>query len=307
MRISVIGISMIAVAVVGLAVSYARKTLPAERRWWIPLAMIPIVVLLLQLPISLPVWNLLPKLRFLQFPWRWLVVLEAPMAIFFATAVWPVRPWRRVAAAAMCSAVFLTAASVAALVFFQPCDDDDNIFTLVRIYPTGAGFEGTDEYAPLGADNSLAVTGMPGACLVTDPTISMGQAADDTLPAWDAKSCDETFAASPVRVKDHAEHLHIVGIPDHAGYLVLRLRTYPAWQIRVNGRPVGSLPHRDDGLIAVPVPAAPVDLTVDWVTTPDVRAARWISGVAVIALIGLWLAERRLRRTGLSSKECLST
>ncbi len=59
-----------------------RNTLPAKLCWWFPLALIPLAVLFLQLPISLPVWNLLPKLRFLQFPWRWLVVLEAPMAIF---------------------------------------------------------------------------------------------------------------------------------------------------------------------------------------------------------------------------------
>ena len=61
------------------------------RSWWIPLALIPVAVLLLQLPISLPLWNLLPKLRFLQFPWRWLVVLEAPLGIFFAAAIWPAR------------------------------------------------------------------------------------------------------------------------------------------------------------------------------------------------------------------------
>ena len=89
MRVSLIAVTMIAVALAGLLISRMRKTLPAPRRWWIPLALIPVAILLLQFPISLPVWNLLPKLRFLQFPWRWLVVLEAPMAIFFAAAVWP--------------------------------------------------------------------------------------------------------------------------------------------------------------------------------------------------------------------------
>ena len=81
-RVSIIAVIMIAVALAGLLVSRLRNTLPAKLRWWFPLALIPLVVLFLQLPISLPVWNLLPKLRFLQFPWRWLVVLEAPMAIF---------------------------------------------------------------------------------------------------------------------------------------------------------------------------------------------------------------------------------
>ena len=56
----------------------------------------------------------------------------------------------------------------------------------------------------------------------------------------------------------------------HAGYLVLRLRSYPAWQVKVNGQPAASLPLRDDGLMAVPVPQGPVDVTVDWTATPDV-------------------------------------
>ena len=61
---------------------------PADRCWWIPLAIIPVAVLFLQFPASAFLWNTLPKMRFLQFPWRWLVVLEAPMGIFFASALW---------------------------------------------------------------------------------------------------------------------------------------------------------------------------------------------------------------------------
>ena len=58
---STIAVMMLAVALGGLVVSRMRKSLNAERRWWIPLALIPLAVLLLQFPISLPVWNLLPK------------------------------------------------------------------------------------------------------------------------------------------------------------------------------------------------------------------------------------------------------
>ena len=51
--------------------------------------------------------------------------------------------------------------------------------------------------------------------------------------------------------------------------------------IRVNGQlDHRSLPKRDDGLIAVPVPQGPVDLTVDWTITPDVVAGRWLSASA---------------------------
>ena len=88
---STIAVLMIAAALAGLLACWLRGRLPAQRSWWLPLALIPAAVLLLQFPFSRPLWNLLPDLRFLQFPWRWLGVLEAPMAVFFAAALWPLR------------------------------------------------------------------------------------------------------------------------------------------------------------------------------------------------------------------------
>jgi hypothetical protein len=300
---SVIAVMMLAVALGGLVVSRMRKSLNAERRWWLPLALIPLAVLLLQLPISLPVWNLLPKLRFLQFPWRWLVALEAPMAIFFASAVWPAasaRRWSRAAAAGVCAAVFLAVTATAGLVFFQPCDEEDAVAGMLASYSSGVGVGGTDEYEPPGADDSQVATGLPGACLVSDPSTLLGEGsgAPDAAPVWDATqgSCEEAFAASLVRVKNHAEHFEIVANTSQAGYLVLRLRSYPAWRVEVNGRPIADLPQRGDGLIAVPVPKGPANLTVDWTTTPDAVAGRWVGGLALLLLAALWLLERRLQR-----------
>jgi hypothetical protein len=304
---SILAVAMVAVAVGGLLVSWRRKSLKAERRWWIPLALIPFAVLVLQFPISLPAWNLLLKLRFLQFPWRWLVALEAPMAIFFASAVWPTasaRRWSRVAVAAACAAVFLAVTATAGRVFFQPCDEEDAVAGMLAKYRSGAGAGGTDEYEPPGADDSLLAFGLPAACLVADSSILLGKGSGepDAVPVWDAAqgSCDETFAASPVRVKNHAEHFEMVANTGHAGYLVLRLRSYPAWRVEVNGRPVADLPQRDDGLIAVPVPKGPVDLAADWTTTPDVVAGRWLSGLALLLIAALCLLERKLSSPRLS-------
>ena len=300
---SMIAVTMLAVALGGLVVSRLRKSLKAERRWWISLALIPFAVLFLQLPISLAVWNLLPKLRFLQFPWRWLLVLEAPMAIFFASAVWPAasaRRWSRAAVAGACAAVFLAVTATAGLIFFQPCDEEDAVAGMLASYRSGVGVAGTDEYEPPGADDSLLATGLPGACLVGDPATLLGEGSGepDAAPIWQAAqgSCEEAFAASPVRVKNHEEHFEIVANTGQAGYLILRLRSYPAWRVVVNDRPIADLPQRGDGLIAVPVPKGPVNLTVDWTATPDAVAGRWVSGLALLLLAALWLLERRLQR-----------
>jgi 6-pyruvoyl-tetrahydropterin synthase related domain len=307
-RVSLIAVSMVAVALAGLLIAWRRKTLLADHRRWIPLALIPIAVLLLQLPFSLAIWNLLLKLRLLQFPWRWLVVLEAPMAIFFVAGVWPrvsARRWVRIAIPAVCAALFLTATATAAINFFQPCDDEDAVAPMVEVNHSGTGFQGTDEYAPVDADNSMVATGLPDACLVTDPDTTLG--ALDTPganPDWwvEQRSCDAIYSAIPQPAQDHPEHLHFVAVLPHAGYLILRLRTYPAWRIMLNGHPAGPFIQRDDGLIDLPVPQGPVDLTVDWTTTPDIVAGRWLTALALLLLIALGLLEHRtnsLRHPGL--------
>jgi len=298
-RVSLIAVSMVAVALAGLLIAWRRRTLPADYRRWLPLALIPLAVLFLQLPVSLALWNLLPELRFLQFPWRWLVVLEAPMAMFFAAAVWPRREnlrWLRMAVPAICAAFFLAATATAYHSFFQPCDDEDAVVPMVQVYRTGAGFQGTDEYAPADADNSIVATGLPDACLVTDPETTLGVVnTPGANPDWwvEQHSCDATFSAIPRPAQTHPESMHINGVMPHEGYLILRLRSYPAWRIVLNGRTLGQFVRRDDDLIAVPVPQGSINLTVDWTTTPDILAGRWITELALLLLTALWLLERR--------------
>ena len=297
-RVSAIGVTMVAVALAGVAVSWWRRTLPANRRWWIPLALIPVVVFFLQLPASEFVWNALPKLRFLQFPWRWLVVIEAPMAIFFASAVWAGRRFWRVLVIVACCAVFAVATVFAMFSLFQGCDEEDQVNGIVRDYQEGTGVAGTDEYAPPGADNSLVPTGLPFACLLTDPTATLGKGDPDMTPDWSADqgSCDATYAES---AQDSEHHRLFADIP-HAGYLVLRLRSYPAWRLNVNGHAVSNMPSRDDGLMAIPVSPGRVELTADWTTTPDVLLGRFISIGALVLITLLWFLDRRRIRARLS-------
>jgi hypothetical protein len=297
-RVSIIAVTMIIVALLGLLVSWKRGTLTGAKRWWVPLALIPLGLLLLQLPISRPVWNLLPKLRFLQFPWRWLVALEAPMALFFASAVWLAAGKRRVIALMACALVFAATSVAAGMLFFQYCDNDDRVSGMLDVYRSGDGFQGTDEYAPPGADNTLVASNLPAACLVEDADATLGEGDPNLQPEWTAaqRSCKATFETAAAGGKPHAEHVRISGNMPQAGYLVLKLRSYPAWRVRVNGQSVNSLPVRDDGLIAVPVAQGPATIAVDWTTTGDVLLGRWLSVVSLALLAGLSLAECRWKR-----------
>lgn len=300
-KVSIIAVSMIALSLLALLVIWRRGKLP-PRRIWVPLALIPAAILFLQFPASLPVWDAFPKLRFLQFPWRWLVALEAPMGIFMATALSTTARRNKFAVIAAFSVAFVAAAIAARIFYFQKCYPEDAVPAMLGVYTSGSGFEGTDEYAPPGADDTLVATGMPGACLVKDPTTLLGAGDPDSNPQWSPGqgTCDAIFPLQHVSRKPDAEHLRVEAAIPHAGYLILRLRMYPAWNVRLNGRRVAAMPQRQDGMIAVPVSGGPADLTIDWTTTRDVLAGRWISMAALILVIGLGVSERRPARPRLS-------
>ena len=312
-QVSWIAVSMIAVALVAAIVCYLRRSFPKPEI--IPLAAIPVVVLFLLFPISRPVWHTLPQMPFLQYPWRTLEAVEAPMAIFIVAAVWPASRDARIARGAILAtfaALFVGATIYAGTAFFQVCYPEDTVASMLVGYRAGAGFEGMYEYEPPNGDISTVPTGFPDACLVTDPNIVFGKPDPDdpdANPAWapDQNTCQAAFTWAEGHPKSsggaqlNPEHRRITATIPHAGYLVLHLERYPAWSIRLNGQVLTSdsasaVVDRNDGLIAVPVPQGPIDLTVDWTTSPGDVAGRWFTVLSAMLLIALSRYELRQRR-----------
>jgi hypothetical protein len=185
--------------------------------------------------------------------------------------------------------------------FFQDCDEEDAVAGMLSVYRAGTGFEGVDEYAPAHADNSLLAMGLPVACLSPTATTSLGQASVGGELEWspDQGGCEKTFPAAADR-HESAENLSVDADVPYGGYLILRLRRYPAWRVRVNGQLAAPQPERADGLIAVPIPQGKNHVAVDWTATEDTRMGRWLSALALVLLIGLWWTERKLAPARLS-------
>ena len=297
-RVSMVAVVMLVVAFGGGAIAWIRGVVPGQRRWWLPLALIPPAVLFLLLPVSQPVWNALPELRMLQFPWRWLVVLEAPMALCFASAAWFDRRPVRIPVLAACAALFVGTSLVA----YQSWFLESNTFEaeVQESVREGAGVLGKPEYAPPGIQFPQVDKPVPDACLLD------ASAPGDTgsAPAWDGESasCKSSAWQESVLIADPShsdaapymqEQRRIMGVAEHAGYLILRLRYYPAWGVKVNGIEVTPRAERERGLMAVPVPQGKVLVSVDWTTTSDVVAGRCVSGVALLLVIGLYSFERK--------------
>jgi hypothetical protein len=284
----------VGLAAVGFGVSLLKRRLTRESRHiWLPLALLIPVLFLLQFSISAPVWNALPKLQFLQFPWRWLTVLGTPFAIFLALAT-PLGSRRARCWSALVWAVILIAfAAVSTLTFVQYCDDEDQISNQLSVFQDGTGVDGTDEYAALGTDNTLVASGLPDGCLVDDALQDLGEGDSNTAPVWAAEqgSCNVTYTAQLWQ----NEHKRLQFNSDQDGFVILRLRHYPAWLITVNGRALTQLPaQREDGLVVVPIKEGASTIDIRWATTQDVLWGRWVSLGALLLLVILWLAERRL-------------
>ncbi|MGA2897367.1 MAG: 6-pyruvoyl-tetrahydropterin synthase-related protein [Acidobacteriaceae bacterium] len=301
-QVSLVAVAMLVVAFAGGAIAWFRGVVPGERRWWLPLALIPPVVLFLLLPVSLPVWYGLPELRTLPFPWRWLVVLEAPMAICFASAAWFDRRALRIPMLAACAALFMGISLAAFPVWFvEGTSLEASIQKSVR---EDVGVLGQPEYAPPGIRFPLVDRIVHSACLLDSPPDATLQSEAGLAPAWDGESasCNSSSWQEAILIGDPSqsdaapymqEQKRIMGVAEHAGYLILRLRYYPAWGVRVNGIPVTPRAERERGLMAVPVPQGKVQVSVDWTTTSDVVAGRWVSAVALLLVTGLYLFERK--------------
>ena len=210
----------------------------------------------LTLAITNPLWNILPKLRFMQFPWRWLLCLGIPFTLLIVLGV---RRWTsRVA-------FYLVTLCVIAFGWqhFQPpwWDNAADLREMQDNIVTGAGYEGVDEYTPVGADPSLVDKD------ARRVTVDGPAHAAIRVSQW-----------NPERKVLTAE----MSAPDN---LALRLFNYPAWRVEVNGHLVQAGTRGGTGQMMVPVGAGANRVEINFVRTWDRRLGGWISVMALILII----------------------
>ena len=69
---------------------------------------------------------------------------------------------------------------------------------------------------------------------------------------------------------------------------------YPAWQVKANGSPVLNRPHRDDGLMTIPVSTGQTHLEITYIPTPDVWWGRGLTAASLLlALLTIFVTRHR--------------
>jgi len=249
------------VAAAGLCLTWAGLGLTRKKRrdlpalWW-TLAIFGGAASLLLFSVTSPFWLLLPKLRFVQLPWRWLLCLNVVFALVITMSFqkW----WSR----------FLVAMAMLAVVAFTwhriqtPWwDTAADVEELRDQLQSGAGYEGTDEYVPTGAD-PYEINQEAGRA-----TLLGGGHSRVHVQEWSPeKRVLSTELSGPANV-------------------VLKLFNYPAWRVEVNGEAVTPQTKEVTGQMIIPLERGKSTVRVTFQRTKD-RVLGQLLSLAALLTIG---------------------
>lgn len=253
------------------------------RLWLLPGALLLPVLAFLHFPASALLWNYLPKLKFLQFPWRLQLAVGLLAAMLAASACDRTLPLRLKKPAIPVLFLFVFFLSWKTLPLYQSCDEEDAVSGQILSFQDGKGIEGTDEYAPLGADNTAVQKNLPDARFYR--SAQEGQAPENSINTPWVSAADSTSAIASFAPGSTSEKKYLRLTAPTAGFAVLKLREYQAWKIEVNGKRVERRPQRPDGLLTLPIAAGENEIEIRWSATPDVILSRVLSLLSLAGLL----------------------
>ena len=268
----------------------ARKRREFGEIWWTLMALGATSALLMFRPSDF-VWRHLPKLQFLQFPWRWLDVLSVVFACSLATAMSCMR--KRAAWVVGVLLLAMTGATATAMIE-DAWWDSAGAPVLSEAISSQRGYEGTDEYMPTGCDRSE----LPG-----NPDDETRLPYVSSTPAAPVEKFDAaTGSVAPAKdVRLHIEQWSV----EHKAFtvntaasvtLALRLLAYPAWEVRVDGRKARFEQHPVTTQLLLPLGPGTHRVEVRFRRTWDRTAGGVVSALIAAALLVFAGALRRRRR-----------
>ncbi len=277
-------VSFVAVAVILLTMLAAAISATRRRNfpgiWWTCVTLGAIAALMM-VPLSAPVWNHLPKLYFIQFPWRWLSELGLTFAFLAAASMYCSRQrWVKL----LIPIIVLSATGAAATRMVRDAwwDSCDAPFIADEI-SSSHGYEGTDEYSPLGSDRSDLISS-DSAYGPTGKIAVAGLHAGEIVPAVGVQVHIERWTAE--------RKIFTVEAP---GQTTLALHTidYPAWAATVDGNAAQIKPAADTAIMLLTLPPGPHRVEVRFQRTWDRDSGNAISVFSAIGLLGFSIMRKR--------------
>jgi hypothetical protein len=293
-----LGISQVVLAALGLAAA-CWQFWRASARNWLPLIHIAFLTavlagcVVLMIPVSTPLWEALPLVTFLQFPWR-LLGFAAIATAGLTGAV--LLPWtgRR---ATVVLGIGLVVVLTEAMVFTYPAEPFKNlgnvsIKDVIQMEQTSGNIGTTsgNEYLP------RWVTQFPSDAPVARALLAGREPERLDIDGLPPGTSATRVAASP------ASLTYRVNSP--AAFQARFFTFYfPGWQAQVDGMAVDVTPQAGSGLILVPVPAGGGIIRLYWQEIPHRLAA---DALSLASLLGLLAIAAIWHRRGASSPPATS-
>lgn len=271
-----VGTSLLGVLAWWWSRRYQAPALRHESRYWLVVA---VLSLGMTLPWSKPIWDLLPMLQKVQFPWRFNAVLTvAAMSLFAISAT----TLRTLALQGRSYLIQIWGLLLAALLATQ---------LLVGIEPLFF-----DRLTASDVQKALQVSRSPPE--YRPRWVPVEQFSKESVNRLGASTPQVQSAPSSVRwqiIEWAPRQIRMSISTPEAGTLTLHQYYYPGWIAHGAGRsrPLPLQPS-PDGLLQIEVPAGDYALAITLAPLPDELAGRWISACAL--LLGLLLTGYRCRR-----------
>jgi len=255
-----------------IAARHMRYGKPAL--WW-SLTVLCMLSGFLMLPMSSVIWRVLPELRFVQFPWRWLFPLCAAAALLGSFALAQSKRQR-----ILLPVLGLALIAVDATIVYAKQVSPRFVTEIADKFHSGRGYAGLLEYTPLAGKERI----LPADAPMIAPIDSSSQPWAATPPGVNVELW------SPERKVIHADVSQPTTID-------LKLLAYPAWQATVNGKPAALQNNPQTGQLTLELPAGASRTEIKFGETWDRTVGKEISIAGGIALIAIWqllvLSEKR--------------
>ena len=259
------------------------------------LVVLSAATIFLMTPAAKLIWDALPLVNLMQFPWRLLALTTVTLALLAgAGASWlkdsalddtsgsetkpesesigSISPYVYVAALVIMLASFPY--TQPELVSIRPQDESPlNLIEFEAKHPDMRGMTAWSERLPVEADSPLPAQYLAGEPLARAAIIT-GQGSVLEQGSLSASAFARVRAEGPVRLRFYTHY-------------------FPGWRATVDGLPVEIQPDPPNGLIGLDLPAGEHQVQLQFGATPVRRVSAALSVVGLALVVGLWLVDRR--------------
>jgi hypothetical protein len=279
-----VGVAIFLLAATGITALLLRRA-AAPRLVFGFFALATALAVLMTLPLAGPLWDALPLVDLIQFPWRVLAVAAFTLSLLAGLGAWVLDQSRGSQYRNSSPFVYLIglAIIVTSLGFTRPeivplRPQDESPLAVLDFeiaFPDMRGMTRWAERPPLDAESPLIAQYLAGQPL--------------------EKAAIAEGAGRIVRQESGPLHVSAQVEADGPVRLVFYNYYFPGWRASVDGQPAEIRPEGPNGLIALDLPAGTREVRLEFGTTPPRIAGAALSALGLLGVALLFVADRQRR------------